>query len=156
MPICTASDKLGLSLPNFVLLCYLFNTPTFMNQPVPQLDVARDYLKRRPSFLRALFSSLTSLPPLLHEQLRISRQACQGGRLIWEGLDGRLSSLTHPEYDLSKSRIPAAPANTVEMLPLTRFRDALTSTKEVDVPYSLLDERCWFVHFCFRVSSCHL
>jgi hypothetical protein len=76
MLICNASDKLGLSLPNLALLCYLFNTPTFMNKPDPQLDVARDYLKRRPSFLRVLFSSLTSLPPLLHEQLTISRQAC--------------------------------------------------------------------------------
>jgi hypothetical protein len=52
------------------------------------------------------------------------------GRQIDLGLDGRLSSLTHPEYDLSKSRIPAAPANTVEILSLTRFRDTLTSTKE--------------------------
>jgi hypothetical protein len=156
MPVCNASDKLGLNLPNFALLCYLFNTPTFMNKPVPQLDLVRDYLKRRPSFLKVLDSSLTNLPPLLHEQLRISSQASQGGRLISEGLDGRLSSLTHPEYDLSESRIPAAPANTAEILSLRRFRDTLTSTKEADVPYSLLDERCWFIHFCFRVSSCHL
>ena len=117
MPICNASVKLGLSLPNFALQCCLFNTPTSLNKPDPQLDLARDYLKRRPSFLRALFSSLASLPPLLHEQLRISRQACQGGSAIWQGLDGRLSSLTHPEYDLSESRIPAAPASTLEILP---------------------------------------
>lgn len=156
MPVCVASDKLGLSLPNFVLLCYLFNTPTFMNKPAPQLDLARDYSKRRPSFLRVPFSSLTSLPPLLHEQLRVSRQACQGGRLVCEGLDGRLSSSTHPEYDLSESRIPATPANTAEITLLTRFRDTLASTKEADIPYSLLDKRCWFIHFCFRISSCHL
>jgi hypothetical protein len=78
------------------------------------------------------------------------------GRQIDLGLDGRLSSLTHPEYDLSKSRITAAPANTVETLSLTRFRDTLTSTIEGYAPYSLLDERCWFIHFCFRVSHCHL
>ena len=66
------------------------------------------------------------------------------GRQIDLGLDGRLSSLTHPEYDLSKSRIPAAPANTVEILSLTRFRDTLTSTKEGCVPYSLLEERGLF------------
>jgi hypothetical protein len=82
MPVCNASDKLGLNLPNFELLCYLFNTPIFMNKPVPQLDLVRDYLKRRTSFLKVLNSSLTNLPPLFHEQLRISSQVSQGGRLI--------------------------------------------------------------------------
>jgi hypothetical protein len=152
MPVCNTSDKLGLSLPRFVLRCYLFNTPTFMNRPIPQLDLAWTYFKRRPSFLRVLLSPLTSLPPILHEQLKISGQACQGGRLVWKGLDGRFSSLTHPEYDLSESRIPAAQANTAEILSLTRFRDTPASMREASAPYSLLNERCWFIHFCFRAS----
>ncbi len=37
-----------------------------------------------------------------------------GARKISEG---RFSSLTHPEIYLSELKIPAAPANTVEMLP---------------------------------------
>lgn len=34
-----------------------------------------------------------------------------------KSFDGRFSSLTHPEFNLSKSKIPAAPLKTVEMLP---------------------------------------
>ena len=69
--------------------------------------------------------------------------------MIFLGLDGRLSSLTHPEYDLSKSRIPAAPTTPIEiLLSLSRFQDTLTSTKGVYDPYAHLHEISWFIH-CF-------
>ena len=80
--------------------------------------------------------------------------ACQVGRLIFWDYDGRLSSLTHPEYDLSKSRIPAAPPNTIEiLLSLSRFRDTLTSSKGVYDPYAHLHEISWFIHCFLQLRS---
>lgn len=77
-----------------------------------------------------------------------------GWQIDFLGLDGRLSSLTYPEYDLSKSRIPAAPTNTIEILiSASSSRDTLTSTKEVYVPYQQLNEITWFTHFFLQLRS---
>jgi len=95
-----------------------------------------------------LISNQPTIPPSW-KTCDKSVQACQVGRLIFLGLDGRLSSLTHPEYDLSKSRIPAAPTTPIEiLLSLSRFQDTLTSTKGVYDPYAHLNDISLFIQ-CF-------
>ena len=110
----------GLSQPRYAILDFLFNTPTFKDEShlyaslqTPTIRIYTHY--REPSAHLEL-----AQPPFLHEQLAGSCQACRRGMLSQKELDGRFSSLTHPDVRPSKLKIPAAPTRSVEILPATQ------------------------------------
>ena len=71
--------------------------------------------------------------PSFMSGLGASRQACLGVNLGQNVLEGRFSSLTRQEMYLSESKIPAAPTKTVEMFPMSSFRDTLTSGQKSSI-----------------------